>query len=61
MHDKPVALLDPNGRYDGLFDWMVGPVGTGHVHPAVLARLVGVRHIKCWPPAPRPSGAHRFG
>ena len=45
MHDKPVVLLDPGGHYDGLFEWLVGLVDSGYVHPAALARLVVVRRV----------------
>jgi uncharacterized protein (TIGR00730 family) len=45
MHEKPVVMLDPNGHYDGLFEWLVGLVDSGYVHPEALARLVVVRHV----------------
>jgi uncharacterized protein (TIGR00730 family) len=45
MHEKPVVMLDPAGHYDGLFEWLVGLVDTGYVHPAALARLIVVRHV----------------
>jgi uncharacterized protein (TIGR00730 family) len=38
MHEKPVVMLDPTGHYDGLFEWLVGLVDSGYVHPAALAR-----------------------
>lgn len=45
MHDKPVVMLDPAGHYDGLFEWLVGLVDIGYVHPDALARLIVVRDI----------------
>ena len=40
MHDKPVVLLDPDGHYTGLLDWVRGLVGRGFVRPEAIDRLV---------------------
>ncbi|MER7081744.1 hypothetical protein SAMN02982929_03710 [Saccharopolyspora kobensis] len=29
MHDKPIVLLDPDGHYRGLLDWLQGLVDSG--------------------------------
>jgi len=46
MHDKPVVLLDPDGHYDGLWQWLEGLVESGYVHPGALERIVVVRDIE---------------
>jgi hypothetical protein len=45
MHDKPVVMLDPDGHYDGLLEWLVGLADIGYVHPLALARLIVVRDV----------------
>jgi len=40
MHAKPVVLLDPDGHYAGLLDWVRGLADRGFVRPHALARLV---------------------
>lgn len=40
MHAKPVVLLDPDGHYSGLLDWVRGLRDRGFVRPDALARLV---------------------
>jgi uncharacterized protein (TIGR00730 family) len=40
LHAKPVVLLDPDGHYTGLLDWVRGLVDRGFVRPEALARLV---------------------
>jgi uncharacterized protein (TIGR00730 family) len=40
MHAKPVVLLDPDGHYGGLLDWLHGLVERGFVPVAGLATLV---------------------
>lgn len=45
MHDKPVVMLDPDGHYDGLLEWLVSLVDRGYVHPGALARLVVTRRL----------------
>jgi uncharacterized protein (TIGR00730 family) len=40
LHDKPVVLLDPDGHWAGLLEWVGGLVARGFVGPAPLARLV---------------------
>ena len=59
MHDKPVVLLDPDGHYDGLLDWLDGLVDTGYVNPSALDRLLVVRDVEaaldlCAPAVTRP-------
>lgn len=39
MHDKPVVLLDPDGHYRGLLDWLAAMVATGFVRQAMLDAL----------------------
>lgn len=39
-HDKSVALLDPNGHYDGLLTWMNGLVRSGYVEQIAMDRLM---------------------
>jgi uncharacterized protein (TIGR00730 family) len=45
MHDKPVVLLDTDGHYTGLLDWVRGLRDKGFVRPAALARLVVTHDI----------------
>jgi uncharacterized protein (TIGR00730 family) len=40
LHVKPVVLLDPDGHYAGLLDWMRGLVDGGFARPAAMERLV---------------------
>jgi uncharacterized protein (TIGR00730 family) len=40
MHSKPVVLLDPDGHYAGLLDWVYGLGDRGFVRPEAIARLV---------------------
>jgi uncharacterized protein (TIGR00730 family) len=40
LHDKPVVLLDPDGHYGGLLEWVHGLATTGFVRPAAVARLI---------------------
>ena len=40
MHAKPVVVLDPDGHYTGLLDWVRGLAEQGFVRPEALARLV---------------------
>lgn len=40
LHAKPVVLLDPDGHYAGLLDWMRGLVDAGFARPAAMLRLV---------------------
>ena len=40
MHAKPVVLLDPDGHWTGLLDWVHGLGERGFVTPDALARLV---------------------
>ena len=39
LHAKPVVVLDPDGHYAGLLDWVRGLVSAGFVRSAALARL----------------------
>ena len=39
MHAKPVVLLDPDGHYAGLLDWVRGLRGRGFLRGDVLARV----------------------
>ncbi|WP_219412908.1 TIGR00730 family Rossman fold protein [Pseudonocardia nigra] len=40
MHAKPVVLLDPDGHYAGLIEWVRDIAGRGFVRPEAVARLV---------------------
>jgi len=39
LHAKPVVVLDPDGHYAGLFDWLRGLGRRGFLHGAALARV----------------------
>jgi uncharacterized protein (TIGR00730 family) len=39
LHDKPVVLLDPDGHWQGLLDWVAGLTGKGFVTREPLDRL----------------------
>ncbi len=45
MHDKPVVLLDQDGFYDSLLDWLAGLVPRGFVRPEALATLTVVDNL----------------
>ncbi len=45
MHAKPVVLLDPDGFYDGLRDWLEGLVSRGFVRAEALAMLAVARTV----------------
>jgi uncharacterized protein (TIGR00730 family) len=45
MHDKPVVLLDQDGFYDSLLDWLAGLVPRGFVRPEALAMLTVVDNL----------------
>jgi uncharacterized protein (TIGR00730 family) len=40
MHAKPVAVLDPDGHYEPLFEWLQDLVGRGFVRQSALDSLV---------------------
>ena len=40
MHDKPVVLLDPDGHWSGLLDWLDRLVDRGFASGAAMRRLV---------------------
>jgi uncharacterized protein (TIGR00730 family) len=40
MHSKPVVLLDPDGHYAGLLEWVRGLGERGFVRPEAIERLV---------------------
>ena len=40
MHAKPVVLLDPDGHWSGLLEWVRGIAGKGFLHPTAFGRLV---------------------
>ncbi len=46
LHDKPVVLLDVDGFYTGLLDWVRGLVGSGFVRAEAVARLKVVPDIE---------------
>jgi uncharacterized protein (TIGR00730 family) len=56
LHRKPVVLLDPNGHYTGLLDWMRTLISGGFAQHAALERLVVAGDVEaaldaCAPPA----------
>ena len=60
MHDKPVVLLDPDGHYTGLLDWVRGLGERGFVRAEAIARLVvttdvGAALDACAAPVPGPA------
>jgi uncharacterized protein (TIGR00730 family) len=40
MHAKPVVLLDPDGHFAGLLDWVRDAAGRGFLRPAAFETLV---------------------
>jgi uncharacterized protein (TIGR00730 family) len=40
LHQKPIVLLDVDGFYAGLVDWLAGLDGTGFVRPGALEMLI---------------------
>lgn len=40
LHTKPVVLLDPDGHYTGLLDWLAGLCRRGFLSAAALSTLV---------------------
>jgi uncharacterized protein (TIGR00730 family) len=45
MHDRPVVVLDPDGHYAGLLEWVRGLAVGGFVQQAALDRLVVVADV----------------
>lgn len=45
LHSKPVVLLDPNGHYTGLLDWLDELRAGGFVSAAGLATLQVCREV----------------
>jgi uncharacterized protein (TIGR00730 family) len=45
MHAKPVVLLDPDGHYEGLLEWLRGLVTRGFCRAAALRRVVVVSDV----------------
>lgn len=45
MHDKPVVLLDPDGHYEPLLQWLQGLTGSGFVSQRALDRLVVTKTV----------------
>ena len=42
LHAKPVVVLDPDGHWAGLLEWVRGLVTTGFVREPALARITVV-------------------
>jgi uncharacterized protein (TIGR00730 family) len=40
MHAKPVVLLDPDGHWAGLLEWVRGIAAQGFLYPQAIERLV---------------------
>jgi uncharacterized protein (TIGR00730 family) len=45
LHAKPVVLLDPDGHYAGLLDWLRGLGPRGFLHADALDRLAVVADL----------------
>ena len=45
LHGKPVVVLDPDGHWSGLLDWVSGLVGAGFASRAPLERIVVARTV----------------
>jgi uncharacterized protein (TIGR00730 family) len=45
LHAKPVVLLDPDGHYTGLLDWLRDLGARGFLHDSALARVAVVRGV----------------
>jgi uncharacterized protein (TIGR00730 family) len=46
MHSKPVVLLDPDGHYDGLLQWLRGLAEGGFLYDGALARVAVVTDVE---------------
>ena len=56
LHGKPVVLLDPDGHYTGLLDWVREIGARGFVRPEAIDRLIVATDVAealdaCLPPA----------
>lgn len=45
FHDKPVVVLDPEGVYDGLWDFMKGLMAKGFVRESAFRAITVVRTV----------------
>ncbi|MFI1991101.1 TIGR00730 family Rossman fold protein [Actinoplanes sp. NPDC020271] len=45
VHRKPIVVLDPDGFYDGLVEWLNGLVATKFIRPAVMETVRVVRSV----------------
>jgi uncharacterized protein (TIGR00730 family) len=45
LHRKPVVVLDPDGHYAGLLDWLQGLGARGFLHGPALARFTIVTDV----------------
>ncbi|HWS36389.1 MAG TPA: TIGR00730 family Rossman fold protein [Actinoplanes sp.] len=45
VHRKPLLLLDPDGFYDGLVDWLGTLVDQGFIRPAAMDLLLVARTV----------------
>ncbi|GAA4690272.1 TIGR00730 family Rossman fold protein [Pseudonocardia yuanmonensis] len=57
LHVKPVVVLDPDGHWSGLLDWVSGLAGAGFSSRAPMERIVVARTVDqaldaCAPAAP---------
>lgn len=46
LHDKPVVLLDPDGHWRGLLEWVAGLVGNGFATRDPMDRLAVVTDVE---------------
>lgn len=45
LHRKPLVLLDPDGHWAGLLDWVAGLIGRGFAGPGPMERLSVVTDV----------------
>jgi uncharacterized protein (TIGR00730 family) len=45
LHAKPVVVLDPDGHYTGLLDWLRDLGASGFLHGAALTRVAVVGDV----------------
>jgi uncharacterized protein (TIGR00730 family) len=45
LHAKPVVLLDPDGHYAGLLDWVRGLAAQGFLRDPALTRIAVARDV----------------
>lgn len=59
LHTKPLVLLDPDGHWSGLLDWVAGLTGRGFAGPGPMQRLSVVTDVAAALDACVPAGVTR--